>query len=145
MVRVLWDWYFCAFGFPERIQSDQGANFESQLIGELLRVSGFKKIIHNPLPSNGKLKCGTIQSNLGWHDLCDVTWRISWLAMTFADSNIHLQLRSPWDNGPPHHHVWPDPPSASSIMSFMTAVMLCGIFQQWPEKSHGHCSGPCYK
>lgn len=31
------------FGFPQRIHSDQGANFESQLISELPRVSGVKK------------------------------------------------------------------------------------------------------
>ena len=40
VARVLWDRYFCVFGFPERIHSDQGANFESMLISELLRVSG---------------------------------------------------------------------------------------------------------
>lgn len=31
------------FGFTERIHSDQVANSERQLIGELLRVSGVKK------------------------------------------------------------------------------------------------------
>ncbi|RXN37938.1 Retrovirus-related Pol polyprotein from transposon 412 [Labeo rohita] len=41
--KVLWDKFFCVFGFPERIHSDQGANFESQLIRELLEVAGVKK------------------------------------------------------------------------------------------------------
>lgn len=61
MARVLWDRYFCVFGFPERIHSNQGAKFESQLISELLRVSGIRKS-DNPLPSDGKQECGVIQS-----------------------------------------------------------------------------------
>uniref|UniRef100_A0A8C5FQQ6 Integrase catalytic domain-containing protein n=1 Tax=Gadus morhua TaxID=8049 RepID=A0A8C5FQQ6_GADMO len=43
VARQLWDRYFCVYGFPERIHSDQGANFESQLIRELLLISGVKK------------------------------------------------------------------------------------------------------
>lgn len=43
VARQLWDKYFCVYGFPDRIHSDQGANFESQLIRELLQVAGVKK------------------------------------------------------------------------------------------------------
>ncbi|KAJ8391278.1 hypothetical protein AAFF_G00090650 [Aldrovandia affinis] len=43
VARQLWDRYFCVYGFPERIHSDQGANFESQLIQELLLIAGVKK------------------------------------------------------------------------------------------------------
>lgn len=43
MARVLWDRYFCVYGFPERIHSDQGANFGSGLVSALLRVSGVRK------------------------------------------------------------------------------------------------------
>ncbi len=43
VAKILWDKFFCVFGFPERILSDQGANFESQLIRELLEVAGVKK------------------------------------------------------------------------------------------------------
>lgn len=43
IARVLWDKNFFIYGFPERIHSDQGASFESNLISELLRVSGVKK------------------------------------------------------------------------------------------------------
>lgn len=43
VARILWDKFFCIYGFPERIHSDQGANFESQLIRELLEVAGVKK------------------------------------------------------------------------------------------------------
>lgn len=38
----LWDRYFCIYGLPQRIHSDQGANFESQLIQELLQIAGQK-------------------------------------------------------------------------------------------------------
>lgn len=43
VARKLWDNYFCFYGFPERIHSDQGANFESELISNLLQISGVKK------------------------------------------------------------------------------------------------------
>lgn len=43
VARQLWDKYFCVYGFPQRIHSDQGANFESQLIQELLQIAGVKK------------------------------------------------------------------------------------------------------
>ncbi|KAI7804446.1 hypothetical protein IRJ41_010397 [Triplophysa rosa] len=43
VARMLWDRYFCVYGFPDRIHSDQGAKFESRLIHELLEVSGVKK------------------------------------------------------------------------------------------------------
>lgn len=43
VARRLWDHFFCYYGFPERLHSDQGANFESELIAALLQVSGVKK------------------------------------------------------------------------------------------------------
>lgn len=43
VARQLWDRYFCVYGYPQRIHSDQGANFESQLIQELLQIAGVKK------------------------------------------------------------------------------------------------------
>lgn len=43
VARKLWDNFFCFYGFPERIHSDQGANFESELIAALLQISGVKK------------------------------------------------------------------------------------------------------
>lgn len=39
----LWDHVFCVYGFPERIHTDQGTNFESELIAELLTLSGVSK------------------------------------------------------------------------------------------------------
>ncbi len=36
VAQRLWDNFFCYYGFPERIHSNQGANFESELIAALL-------------------------------------------------------------------------------------------------------------
>uniref|UniRef100_A0A8C2FH10 Gypsy retrotransposon integrase-like protein 1 n=1 Tax=Cyprinus carpio TaxID=7962 RepID=A0A8C2FH10_CYPCA len=43
VARQLWDKFFCVYGFPLRIHSDQGANFESRLIKELLQIAGVQK------------------------------------------------------------------------------------------------------
>lgn len=43
VARRLWIDFFCIYGFPKRIHSDQGANFESQLIKELMEVAGVQK------------------------------------------------------------------------------------------------------
>lgn len=43
VAKKLWDHVFCVYGFPERIHSDQGPNFESELIAELLKLSGVSK------------------------------------------------------------------------------------------------------
>lgn len=43
VAKKLWDNVFCVYGFPGRIHTDQGANFESELIAELLRLSGVFK------------------------------------------------------------------------------------------------------
>ena len=43
VAKKLWDNVFCFYGFPERIHSDQGANFESKLISELLSLTGVAK------------------------------------------------------------------------------------------------------
>ncbi|KAJ8358268.1 hypothetical protein AAFF_G00018440 [Aldrovandia affinis] len=39
----LWNNFFCTYGFPDRVHSDQGANFESSLIAEMLQVVGIQK------------------------------------------------------------------------------------------------------
>lgn len=39
VAKNLRDHVFCVYGFPERVQSDQGANFESEPVAELLRLS----------------------------------------------------------------------------------------------------------
>ena len=43
VARCLWDKFFCIYGFPKRIHSDQGANFKSRLIKDLLDMAGVHK------------------------------------------------------------------------------------------------------
>lgn len=42
VASVLWENLICSFGFPKRIHSDQGANFESELVKELCTLAGVK-------------------------------------------------------------------------------------------------------
>lgn len=42
VASVLWENLICNFGFPKRIHSDQGANFESELVRELCTIAGVK-------------------------------------------------------------------------------------------------------
>ncbi|KAI4899214.1 hypothetical protein NFI96_005203 [Prochilodus magdalenae] len=56
VARKLWDNVFCVYGFPERIHSDQGTNFESNLIAELLRLAGIAKsrtTAYHPMGNGG--------------------------------------------------------------------------------------------
>ncbi len=56
VAKKLWDHVFCVYGFPERVHSDQGANFESELIAELLRLSGVSKsrtTAYHPMGNGG--------------------------------------------------------------------------------------------
>jgi len=40
VAKKLWDNFFCVYGFPQRLHSDQGANFQSELVAELLEMAG---------------------------------------------------------------------------------------------------------
>lgn len=42
MASALWENLICSFGFPKRIHSDQGDNFESELVKELCTLAGVK-------------------------------------------------------------------------------------------------------
>lgn len=56
VAKKLWDNVFCVYGFPERIHSDQGTNFESNLIAELLRLAGVVKshtTAYHPMGNGG--------------------------------------------------------------------------------------------
>ena len=48
VAKKLWDNFFCVYGFPQRLHSDQGANFESELIAELLELAGVNKSRTSP-------------------------------------------------------------------------------------------------
>ena len=48
VARVLWREFFMVYGFPTRIISDQGRDFESDLIKELCELAGIKKCRTSP-------------------------------------------------------------------------------------------------
>ena len=54
--KVLWHNFICHYGFPEKFISDQGRNFESQLIADLCKLAKVKKIRTSPyhLMTNGQ-------------------------------------------------------------------------------------------
>lgn len=42
VASVLWENFISYYGFPRRLHSDQGANFESEVVAELCKLSGVK-------------------------------------------------------------------------------------------------------
>uniref|UniRef100_H3AC61 Gypsy retrotransposon integrase-like protein 1 n=1 Tax=Latimeria chalumnae TaxID=7897 RepID=H3AC61_LATCH len=55
VAKTLWD-RFCVYGFPKHIHSDQGTNFESSLIVELLELAGVDKshtTAYHPMGNGG--------------------------------------------------------------------------------------------
>ena len=46
--KVLWHNFICHYGFPEKFISNQGRNFESQLIADLCKFAKVKKIRTSP-------------------------------------------------------------------------------------------------
>ncbi|XP_008417507.1 uncharacterized protein LOC103470669 isoform X2 [Poecilia reticulata] len=55
VAHQLWHNYFCVYGFPRCLHSDQGANFESALISELLSVAGVQKSHTTPYHPMGNM------------------------------------------------------------------------------------------
>ena len=48
VAQALWQNFFMIYGFPQRILSDQGRDFESELLKEVCRVAGIKKCRTTP-------------------------------------------------------------------------------------------------
>ena len=64
VAQTLWDKYFMVYGIPERIISDQGRNFESELIQELCLVSGVKKLRTTPYHPQTNGQCERFNKTL---------------------------------------------------------------------------------
>ena len=62
--RILWDNFICHYGFPEKFISDQGRNFESDLIKELCKAAGVKKLYTRPYHPQGNGQCERFNSTL---------------------------------------------------------------------------------
>ena len=62
--RILWDNFICYYGFPQKFISDQGRNFESDLIKELCKIAGVKKVHTTPHHPQGNGQCERFNSTL---------------------------------------------------------------------------------
>ena len=67
--KLLWNNFILHYGFPEKIISDQGRNFESQLIGHLCQLAGVQKLRTSPYHPQTNGQCerfnGTLLNMLG--------------------------------------------------------------------------------
>ena len=57
VARTLWEKYFTYYGFPDKLISNQGCNFESDLIAELCKLSQIKKLHTTPYRPQGNGQC----------------------------------------------------------------------------------------
>ena len=62
--RILCDNFICHYGFPEKFISDQGRNFESDLIKALCKIAGVKKLHTKPYHPQGNSQCERFNSTL---------------------------------------------------------------------------------
>ena len=62
--RILWGNFICHYGFPEKFISDQGRNFESDLIKELCKIAGVQKLHTTPYHPQGNGQCERFNSTL---------------------------------------------------------------------------------
>ena len=62
--RILWDNFICHYGFSEKFISDQSRNFESDLIKELCKIAGVKKLHTTPYHPQGNGQCERFNSTL---------------------------------------------------------------------------------
>ena len=63
--RILWDNFICHYGFPEKFISDQGRNFESDLIKELCKIAGVNSTLCNMLGTLSDEEKSDWKSHLG--------------------------------------------------------------------------------
>ena len=59
----MWDNFICHYGFPEKFISDQGRNFESDLI-KLCKIAGVQKLHTTPYHPQGNGQCERFNSTL---------------------------------------------------------------------------------
>ena len=80
--RILWDNFICHYGFSEKFISDQGRNFESDLIKELCKIAEVKKLHTTPYHPQGNGQCERFNSILSEEEKSD--WKSYLGCMTHA-------------------------------------------------------------
>ena len=64
VAKVLWDNFTLHYGLPEQILSDQGRNFESELIADLCKLTGTEKLRTSPYHPQTNGQCKRFNSTL---------------------------------------------------------------------------------
>ena len=62
--KLLWNNFIIHYGFPNKIISDQGCNFESELIANLCEVAGVQKLKTSPYHPQTNGQCERFNSTL---------------------------------------------------------------------------------
>ena len=64
MVKTLWDKFIVHYGLPKKILTDQGCNFEGQLVADLCKLMGVQKIWTSPYHPQTNSQCERFNSTL---------------------------------------------------------------------------------
>ena len=99
--KTLWDKFIVHHGLPEKILTDQGHNFESQLVADLCKLMGTQKVWTSPyhLQTNGQCKrfTSTLINMLGMlpiHQKMDVYAR--WNLCASSKDDAHSSQSPGW-------------------------------------------------
>ncbi|MEE8207366.1 MAG: RNase H-like domain-containing protein, partial [Nitrosomonadaceae bacterium] len=87
--KLLWDNFIVHYGFPEKFISDQGRNFESQVVADLCKIAGVKKVRTTPYHPQTNGQCErfnhTLLNMLGTLSPEDKEdWKVHTSSMTHA-------------------------------------------------------------